>query len=567
MSRSHWRLLGISATPDRKEIRSAYARQLKSGKFDEADAFARLRSARDHALALADAGVVVEPSDSTTSGAPQAAISFAYAPPLWPSDIASIPAGPITFDDRPHPLFGEGFRADRDGSGPPIGVHANLLAPRIQGHETASAVQLHAVQTGLQDQCREIYDILYGADQAEPLIDEDAATLGGAVSRTIHLASSEGVEQQADFENWLAECIARTAPRSDPALQIAATAFNWVERGRMLDASQAIAWLGARRDALNFIGQLESPKHRWHRAYRELRTPAGEHSRRGRLVGSRKVRDLLTYVRSHQPLVEDTFDPWRISLWESAAQNRNSVANWVWIVIVVINVVRLVATGGPNPATPPSPMEINAPVEVTPEAAITMVLPELDDPDLTAAELDRRNPALFADLVELWKTIYAHNGSANEFRAAAADLMTKRAERALATASYEISQDRVITLRNMAEKFNAENPRYCVDFLGGKKMLDEWLAPYAKSNRHIMTEALLDRSTPSTLPERQGTFAIPGTIMADIGRRTHLDDAAVRKTLAGKNGNDDEACKVRLALMDAALAAKPSVALSVLQGL
>jgi hypothetical protein len=568
-----WRTLGLSPTSDRKEIRSAYARKLKSGKFDEPDAFARLRAARDEALARAAAGdlpVAAAALPEEDADAPPSGLSL--VPPVFPHDATGVTTGPIDAGDEAMPMLSGGFEPD-SGAGASLPVsHASLAVPGLAGHAMVAAVGPQDLRSDLRGVCQGIYDVLEGG-AAEDVLDADqAAALRDDTARAIRLAANEGVDQQADFETWLAELIARTMPRSDPILDMASATFDWVERAKMIDAPPVIAWLGQRRAATAFIAKLERPEHRWHRAYRELTAPADASSKRGRWVRGGNVRDLLKYIRTNHPSAEQSLDPWRVELWEAPASGGGD--GWGGIVTVVVivlfNIGRVFSTS-PAPNTPvpvmAPPVQQSMPLAATPEAAIAAPLSSIGDPALTVEALKEHNPALFADLKELWERTAANKGSGYDFDTAAGDIVRNRAELALGTAGYDISRERVMALRKMTARFQAEHPRYCVDFLHGKVMSDEWLTDYRASYRRVVALALLERSTPASMRARSEHFAIPGEVMGDIARRTHLDDRTIRSVLDETSSNEDQQCKVRIALMDAALAAKPKVALPMLRGL
>ena len=568
MSAWPWRTLGIAPTGDRKEIRSAYARKLKSGNYDAADAFAKLRGARDAALRLAEGAVAAAPVEDHSDGGNPGARDVSLSPPVLAHDGVGISAGVVSVGDEAMPLLSEGLAADR-GAGVVIATEgATFAAPLITGHATVAPVGRDALLSAYQEACRRVYQALHDEPSDMLLSAAEAADVRRDLDVAIGLAREESVEQQADFETWLAEVIVQTLPRSEPALDIAARVFGWAERGKMVDAPLVIAGLGERMAAMAFVGQVESAKHRWHRAYRELRKPAGERSRRGRFVGSRKIRDLLTHVRTHHPIVERNFDSWRVELWEQAARQKQGIGTFFLIIVVVINIVRVVTGNfGGSDKPNPVPVDIATPLPSTPEEAMAPTLNVVGGNDLTVDAVKQRNPALYADLLDVWKDVYARNGDLPDFTSRARTLIVDRGDLAMGTAGYAISRERVSATRKMAGRFYAEHPRYCVDFLDGKTMTDEWLRDYRESYRHVLVNALLERSTPASLPARRERFDIPGEVMKDIARRAHLSDSAVRKALNGSGADEDKRCKVRLALMDAALAAPLKIGLPLLRSL
>jgi hypothetical protein len=571
-----WRTLGIKPTSDRKAIRSAYAAKLKSGEFEEADAFARLRAARDEALALADGGALpVEQAVEHVDDTPAAvADGLSLTPPVLAHDGAGIAAAPIAPADAA-PLLSEGFAADH-GAGETVPIpEASLSPPRVAGHAEVATIGQRALLSNLQSLCHEIYHALEFGTPDELLDAEAAAALRGTLQQAIHLAGSESIDQQADFEIWLAELIARTLPRSDPILDIASEAYDWAERGKLVDAPPVIAWLGQRRAAASFIAKLENPQHRWHRAYAELTKPADASSKRGRWVRGGNVRDLLKYVRANHPAVEQSMDPWRVELWEEAPQGKGG--GWggliTVVVIVLINIARVFgdhgSTSGQTPVqVPAAPVQITSPLADSAEIAIAPAMLLTGGQGWSAHELKTKNPALFADLEYLWEVVRGANGSAEDFTQQASGMLRMRSKQAMASASYALSRDRIRLTRKVAQSLRANSPRNCAAFLGVRTGFDEMLLnPFADDYRELLVRSLTERSTPETLPKPGGNFKIPGDVVEDTIRRSHVSLETARAVFQNKDLNDERVCSVLIALMDSALAASPKEGLPLLRSL
>lgn len=369
--RGIWQTLDLAPTVDTAAIRKAYARRLKSFDIDdEPDRYIALRDARDAAIARARSG---DDDD------------------LWDDD--GDPVG--SFAVSPVLAFADGFDRWSDDDAP----EPSSRSVEDKGNNLAR----DAHDAAMQAHYDAVVALLFPGDerQGQALDPTIVAALSDHVTALLADERLEELTFYAGAEHWFAEVIASSSPRSDPVLTQVIEHFGWLAGRGRIDQSPAVAAVVERRDALAFATELQNRKHPLHRAWRELREPASERSRRSWWIRRSKIRQLLGTIRTHHPSLERELDWYRVSLWERAPR---FTINWrvAWAICVVAFMV-LRAIYSPDtssrPATPAIALERSY---VSPAKTLDPVLAILGGPDLTMAKLHDRNARLHGQLETNW---------------------------------------------------------------------------------------------------------------------------------------------------------------------
>jgi hypothetical protein len=129
------------------------------------------------------------------------------------------------------------------------------------------------------------------------------------------------------MEDWLADLIADTWPRSAPLLKATAGAFGWENERGQLRERRSIAWLNARLRGLRFHEKVTKPDHLLHDAWAELSRPGRANMLDRWRVYRSQVNQLLEGVRKHFPELEQHLAPDRVASWEAGNSKANNVGN------------------------------------------------------------------------------------------------------------------------------------------------------------------------------------------------------------------------------------------------
>ncbi|MES3151587.1 hypothetical protein [Sphingomonas faeni] len=298
--RGIWQTLDLAPTVDTAAIRRAYARRLKSFDIDdEPDRYIALRDARDAAISRARSsdGDVVRKNDGDPVSSFEFATDLEFADDfdLWSDDDdTEFPHAPPETPSR-SAVDGD----DRDDH--PMSDAANAHDASIQEHYDA------------------VVTILFPGDerQRQVLDRETAADLTDHVDVLLADERLQELKFYTDAERWFAEVIAASSPRSDPILTQVIQHFGWLTGRGRIDQSPTVGAAVARRDALVYVTELQNRKHPLHQAWRELRKPATETSRRGWASDARKYGNCLVPSAP-------TIRPWSGS-WTGTASRYGSV--------------------------------------------------------------------------------------------------------------------------------------------------------------------------------------------------------------------------------------------------
>ncbi|KQM87416.1 hypothetical protein ASE67_06815 [Sphingomonas sp. Leaf23] len=469
-----WAILDCDPTTDRGTIRRAYAARLKAMDVDaDPDGFAALRDARDAALARA-----AEPD-------------------------APVAVEPVVAEEEP----------ELDPA-----PEADPLAEAMNAH-------FHALES-----------LLSPGHDAPPTPDElaDIDRHGRTLLADPRL---EQVDFAAGAERWFAETLAASVPRSDPLLEPAAAAFGWIDRRNDYALSADAQVIVERIGATRFVALLDDPRHRFHRAWRELNRADG----RAPLWNPRAPRrELLTLIRDRFPMVETWLEPLRVT--EVDAPNPIGRVPIGLVLFIIITVLRLALSGNGEPDTVPS-----VPPRIAYVADPDQIARELTD--LDHRRVAERNPDL-ATAIRSTTAAINSNGEERRARQTIQDLLRTRLLSGLARADDGLLRDIARFEIDAKKALLSTNPTRCDDFsFPAGNML---LTPLTRERQTNLVHRaiLMSDGRPTSLQDR---FTIHGSIIDDLLRRTRLPEDRVRNALS-RLGTHEDVCRVDIALREAALA-------------
>ncbi len=560
------RALGIVAGAEASAIRQAYADRLKALDVDvDPEGYATLRQARDIALrgsrvaaarAIAEADPIVIDKAEGAAEEPGTTERWAYAAPVLPGPGVREHDGRITADlNRP-------VAADRDPQEemPDRQVVSLPLLPDAVHHTFAGASNLvvpgddEAGVTSLPDPGRQLADLLRSAEAA-PLSAREQALAQRCLDAILAAAARADLTVQSRIEDWLADLLAESWPRSAPLLQAAASTFGWEsERGQLRERG-SIRWLNDRLRGLRFQEQLADPRYIQHRAWVELSRPGWSSWIDRRRVSRKQVMELLGTIRQHCPELEQHFDPQRVGSWETAGSGLGirPAVRWFrygWIGLIVIwQVTRLLSWEAPSP-TPAS----------VPSAYIHSEEGEYEptrDDALIAAFGKKANiqwllqvqPTLASSFEARIRSALSNGEGADQAKADAVDLVRRIVYLDGRNADGRTLQE--VMRLHLAQTDAAANlgPAACAQFLNSGSLLNIPESPgLFQQERDVasrMTNAGL-LTPPEKEPVRHAN--IPGKLIGQIIQSTGLSDASVRAGLRNQ-GSDPELCAVRRALL------------------
>lgn len=362
----------------------------------------------------------------------------------------------------------------------------------------------------------------------------------------------------ADADRWFSELIARCIPFTDPLIIPATRFFGWTRSDGSITQSWAAETITRRYAAIEFMDAVRKPDHPLNGAWRELTTPAGEKSRRGR-ANPRAVARLLTTVRTHYPDLEGAFDFYRVGLWDGTVERRGSSwTSWIFGVIFVLMVLgrlvgsiaddnRRIDTSGPTVAV--ADRLVNERVD------IDWALGKLFDGKISLARIENANPRLAKELGEQWVKSSGENVARDSF---AADVLVvlhqwywagvRKGEPSLLADYHRLGID-------VARWYQASDPAQCQVFLSSTRLLAS--APNMKQDfidreRALMLRAILE--TDGAEPGRDGReFSIPGAVVDAAAKRAGQTPAQMQQAMLFK-GPDAQQCAGRIAFMETVLA-------------
>ncbi|MGU3391733.1 hypothetical protein [Sphingomonas sp. M1A8_2b] len=536
--RGIWRTLDLAPTADTAAIRKAYARRLKSFDIDdEPDRYIALRDARDAAIARARSG------DDDGDG-----------DDLWDDD--GDPVG--SFAVAPDLEFADGFdRWSDDDDDDAESAYACFETPSRSAADQddhSARVAANAHDAAVQEHYAAVVAILFPGDEwrGQVLDRETAAALTDHVGVLLADERLEELKFYTDAERWFAEVVASSSPRSDPILTGVIEHFGWsAGRGR-IDQSPAIAAVVERQDALAFASELQSPKHPLHRAWRELRRPATETSRRGWSVRRSKITQLLAKIRMHYPTLERELDWYRVALWDRAPR---VAINWrmVWAVFVVALMILRAIYATDNTPRPATPSTVRESAYVSPAKTLDPILAALGGADLTMAKIHDANAKLYDQLKSKW-TLAREN--ATEPRMFAKTMLKLLADRYIAGANrapHALLVDLATLRLDKARAIGARDWKACDDFFEQGTEPLRWTTPdIAARSNELVARVLLETDGDPPAKPLGNTFKVSRAVIDAATERAALSRAEFVKAVR-QEGNAKDRCKAMIALGETAL--------------
>lgn len=590
-----WAVLDVSPTDDVSAIRRAYARRLKTIDMDRDPAnFIALREARDEILARIGAGMVVEqvppivaaPSDHADQQLrPLVADIASLATPVLDLPQPTAADQPVSVHGRTHAetahwVVSDARIASEPAANPLRGDPSVWEAPRLTLDTALATVTSPASVTEAHYQA--IWTLLFpeadASDMSDTLMREQVAPHFQAIVDDPRMAE---ITIYDNAEQWFAEVLARSCPRSDPLIEAVATHFGWMEHADTVGQPKAITFLTDRIQLLRIYDELRSGRHRLSPAWRELTKPAGEHSLRGMGVSRKNVRELLSLVRTRYPDLEGQFDWYRIQMWETSGTVPKSYRGHIILAMLLLHLILAYArysdSTGPRVSPAPSPSEwtdqtTSAP-GATPNDALTTPQTDIDyslkpalGPSVTFAEVRRKNPELANALTAFWAAEKAERKNRWDFQADLDEWIGRHLTNTAEYASYQ-------TARELARVRIASTAYYktlgwdkCDRFLrGGNWDYPELPADLAARWSDVRWRLFLEiDATPE--PTSGDYFSISGDIVAAVMRSTGLSRASVETALSNGEATGEQ-CVARTALLKIVVALPRDRALPLLRRL
>lgn len=273
-----WQTLGIAPTPDRREIRRAYAGRLKTtNPEDDSEGFKALRAAYEQAMVLAERRVV------------PVAAEIAPPPREPAAPAAEIPESTVQFRGR---------------------------SPDEKVRHAAACDRLAA--------------LVIGPSPADP------AVLDQALDAVLSSPALDDVGIRVETDRWLVQLIARHPSRSDPLLDKAIDRFGWSARAIDRKDAAFIRWLLQRHEDLGFLRRLTAPEHMYRRAFDALRRPPPGRAVLDRLLRrdlGDEVQALIYDIRANHPTLIGDLDEAALAAWDRSLSRPKLPYRGLWFVV------------------------------------------------------------------------------------------------------------------------------------------------------------------------------------------------------------------------------------------
>lgn len=313
-----WRILGITPTDDRREVKRAYAARLKAMDPDaDVGAFQRLREALATATMLAEQAAAKAARVQGIDAPVPTINSFGSAVELH---FNRLPRGRPAADPLPLDL--------------PTPPPPKVKAKPDPGATNRAQLRRLLRQSGDDPLARK--ELL--ATYRELLADE----------------RMEQVGYSEEFEDWLASQLSRSGTGADALIPLAMERFGWTEELGKARPRQVQLYLARRGQDLRAVAALDDPSHDWHEAFVRLQEPAPDRLElKDRLRLGPKIGELLASLRLHNPGVEWVLTRDHVAIWEEALakvgsggadlfkSDRVSWFGWLAIVVIAFSVIRL----------------------------------------------------------------------------------------------------------------------------------------------------------------------------------------------------------------------------------
>lgn len=577
-----WKVLGIARTPEVAAIRRAYADRLRAMDVDrDVDGYARLREARDAALRWARmqekpagddfdqfAGIEA-PAKPEGEAAPEAALAEAST---W---LYAAPEAKGESDPNLTTRIGE--------AAPRLDVTPGFVpaqAPAEQAIEVTRDPFARPVLLGLEPTSdavmpawaheQALHRLLLPeteSDELPPLQGWEEAMARGHLKAVLRNAETVSVTAFDEVDNWLAQILARSWPRSAPLLEPAAAVFGWEGERGLVSERPAVAFLNARLRGLRFHEKIQDPAHPLHKAWKELTTPAQQGSRRGWFVKRADVRQLLEGVRKNFPELEHHFDPWRVALWEQ--QVGDSVGQgWfsktrlaIFAAIILVQIARFAFDDRPTRQAQPQPVALSASETSHDKDVIARALGSIFGAEITFDGLQSLQPDLAAAF-SANRTVARSQGDSDAVYVARVHDLVR--ERMYATALVQKGQLLADVQRIRADILRAARKTgaaECMAFVRTRRLAPQVSLPVAAQlrERDLAVRMLDARQLGPPARVVPGNASVPGDLIEKVIAATGIPDGRVRTAMKGQ-GPDEDQCAVTIALIDQTLGWKGPVA-------
>lgn len=502
-----WRVLGIDPTDDFGAIRRAYAARLRALDVDnEVDAFARLRAARDHALRLAKslsaAAELVQPELES----PSRALAQDHLPPAAQAD-----AGPPQEDGPREPV--------------PPEILLAILFPE-------------------------------GEQSDAPLDHDEWQQASAAVAAITARAQESSIDEQRAIDEWLAHNLALAWPRSAHLVAAAADGLGWGEESGQISEQPARRFLNLRLRGMRFVEMVNDPKHRLHRAWKEL-------SREGRktvfsFLRARRsdVATLLDGIRERYPEVESHLDPVRVASWESerhAAVGR--LGAWIFGVVFLIAARTAVSIYGGDDPTHPPPVELPAEASAEADRAVASLVADMFGDAEAAKRLPELAPELNYKVESFRKQVIYDPAQGGAYRMQVLNTLRLRAQLAGQWAGFEdLVAIRQVELDLLSLPGVRDKPSLCEEVTSGN-FIDEAIPAddALRARERKLYARLLEQGLLTQVDRKGPTQArIPGALIEEVLRTTGLSREAFELAAQRRAGSVDQ-CRYTRALLAAVL--------------
>lgn len=557
--RPPWSVLGLDPGANAGAIRKAYAAQLKAIDPDsDPAAFAQLREAREAALRLARRIQPPVETDTVPKLADEAAPAGTrpYAAPDFNADSATgDPALTISLShENTAWLTVPGATFSTAGPVPAKPSIADPFFAVVIPHDGAKPAPTIG---SLPPPDKRLHALLFG-DQAEVALDElGLVTAQECMHRVLQDATQADITRHDAIEDWLADILAETWPRSAPLLAPAAQSFGWDAEAGQITERPAIAFLNARRRGYRFQDAVLEPKHVYHKAWIELQRPGPRNFLSRFRANGVDVARLLTGIRRNFPEVEHHLDPERVASWEAAPRFRVGLRRGWWLIVVVSFFVRLaISLSQPNPVVAPNTPSVASVADQAEDArAADAAVVAAFGAGHTRSWLDQRQPELAQVIASnTWLQRHAGNSDAKAGQVAI-DLVRQRLFEAGRNVDGPLL-DRIMQLRlAMMQAAQHAGHSACRSFQQ-TSLLDPTVKPLSEALRHreqALLVELADRRMLGAIEHPSPrTAIIPGKLVNLVIDATHLSAERVRAAMR-HDGAEADSCAVNVALLGATL--------------
>ncbi|WP_411340874.1 hypothetical protein V6U71_02665 [Sphingopyxis sp. J-6] len=505
MTAAHWpwTILEIAATDDRKTIREAYSRLLKTLDHDaETEAYMALRDARDAALS----GQFLHPE---TAG--EEDDDFGLGTPLP--------------DDR------ERVRSEEPAAGG---------APQER--------PVFTVEYNDEDHRRfqRVVDLFVG---------ENALTAAETEELEQHIDALFADERMADLghyariEAWLAQLLAERFPRGADLFPKVAEYFHWAARAHELGIHPAIPWLFNAHEGHSLVREIETPGHAYHREWAELTRGKPEGMLWMRRIDKPRMSNLIATVRRDYPWLEqEHWQPALVARWEKKVEGGGvkGPGAWTWAIIAFLALSAIGRLAGSD----------SSQIDHNPAAVAAL---SAANTDKHIAEFIGTFPYASADgrsvetlRVESPKTYATLQRVAAEF-----DTLDEARNRIMMreiTETYYLIIDKLPYELQVADaRFRAamikkmkDNPRGCADFIRNPRTYlrqGNSTAYIAPDYQYRMFSVVHDQYDDREWALVHKNASIPGELIGRLIKRSGVPEARVRKVLSSSMAPEADVCR------------------------